>query len=258
MQAIRQLRRRDVSTRSTLISIVRWIGSRPAGFELLLFRLLKAPEWEESLPNNITMLRARLGFWSIHGFYWPFAAASQLFERSYWILWGAFVGFVAAVVLDVVDGKLARRRNEITGFGRFADPFADKIIVWSAFSILLHGLGLLWWLLVPICGIAVYDIAVSRERNRNKEMPTNRIAKLKQWPLAIGAGSLIASVPIGFGILSEGSVESVYLYQLTIALGAVCLWSALLLAGWSACIYYRSVIERVAHRLGLPLKIQFF
>ena len=44
----------------------------------------------------------------------------------------ALLLFVAASVTDLLDGKIARRNNLITDFGKFADPLADKILVLAA------------------------------------------------------------------------------------------------------------------------------
>ncbi len=41
----------------------------------------------------------------------------------------AFVLFLAAAISDIWDGYLARRRGQITDFGKLADPIADKLIV---------------------------------------------------------------------------------------------------------------------------------
>ena len=46
----------------------------------------------------------------------------------------ALLVFAAASITDALDGKIARSRNLITTFGKFADPLADKILVLAAFA----------------------------------------------------------------------------------------------------------------------------
>ena len=50
----------------------------------------------------------------------------------------SLVIFVIASVTDAIDGKLARSRNEITDFGKFLDPLADKVLVISAMACFLQ------------------------------------------------------------------------------------------------------------------------
>src|SRR5699024_2478877 len=77
-----------------------------------------------NLPNKLTLLRVVMI---------PFFVAFQLLGYRY----VALILFVAASLTDMLDGKIARKYNLITNFGKFADPLADKLLVTAAMLCLL-------------------------------------------------------------------------------------------------------------------------
>jgi CDP-diacylglycerol--glycerol-3-phosphate 3-phosphatidyltransferase len=72
-----------------------------------------------NLPNAITTLRVLLA---------PVVTV-LLFESSASVRLIAFGVFLVAALSDLVDGALARRREEITDFGKLVDPLADKLLL---------------------------------------------------------------------------------------------------------------------------------
>jgi CDP-diacylglycerol--glycerol-3-phosphate 3-phosphatidyltransferase len=107
----------------------------------------------------------------------------------WWRFW-AWVVFALAAVTDGVDGKLARRRGEITNFGKVADPIADKALTGTAF-IGLSLLGVVWWwvtivILVREIGITVLRFVIIR----HGVMPAGRGGKLKTMLQTLSLGAL--------------------------------------------------------------------
>lgn len=75
-----------------------------------------------NLPNKLTVGRIVLV---------PFLVATLLIDFPLNNL-AALLIFAIASVTDLLDGKIARKQNLITDFGKFADPLADKILVLAA------------------------------------------------------------------------------------------------------------------------------
>ena len=74
-------------------------------------------------PNKLTLMRILLVP--------PFIAFMLIDAIPFNYLWSLIL-FAVASVTDMIDGKLARKHNLVTDFGKFLDPLADKILVASA------------------------------------------------------------------------------------------------------------------------------
>ena len=75
-----------------------------------------------NLPNKLTLLRIILIPVFMGVLYWGFPGADYV----------ALAIFVIASLTDMLDGKIARKYNLVTDFGKFADPLADKMLVTAA------------------------------------------------------------------------------------------------------------------------------
>ncbi|MBQ1396372.1 MAG: CDP-diacylglycerol--glycerol-3-phosphate 3-phosphatidyltransferase [Eubacterium sp.] len=62
----------------------------------------------------------------------------------------AFVLFILASLTDMLDGKIARKYDLITNFGKIMDPLADKILVYSAFCLMVEDGTIPGWMLIVI------------------------------------------------------------------------------------------------------------
>ena len=95
-----------------------------------------------NLPNKLTMFRVILI---------PFFVFFLL--APYFEGYGNYVAvaiFIVASLTDLLDGKIARKYNLVTNFGKFMDPLADKLLVCSAMICLIE-LGLLpAWIVIII------------------------------------------------------------------------------------------------------------
>ena len=149
-----------------------------------------------NLPNTITTLRVILA---------PLVAALLLQPRASARLVAGIV-FLVAVLSDLVDGALARRRGEITDFGKLVDPIADKLLLVATlvpFWILtnnqpeLGGLpifgGIPLWTLVVFFGREIFiTILRARTARQGTVVPAMPIGKYKALAQSVFSGSMIA------------------------------------------------------------------
>ena len=83
-----------------------------------------------NLPNKLTILRVIMI---------PFFVAALLYDggANQNMRYVAAALFIIASLTDMLDGKIARKYNLVTNFGKFMDPLADKLLVCSALICLL-------------------------------------------------------------------------------------------------------------------------
>ena len=68
----------------------------------------------------------------------PFFVVFLLVDITSYDKWIALAIFVIASLTDLLDGKIARKYNLVTNFGKFMDPLADKLLVCSALICLIE------------------------------------------------------------------------------------------------------------------------
>jgi len=94
-----------------------------------------------NLPNKLTMFRVILI---------PFFIVFLLVPITPYDKWIALGIFVIASLTDLLDGKIARKYNLVTNFGKFMDPLADKLLVCSAMICLIELDRLAAWIVIVI------------------------------------------------------------------------------------------------------------
>ena len=95
-----------------------------------------------NLPNKLTLLRVAL-----IPFFVFFLLAPAFADNGKYI---ATVIFMIASLTDLFDGKIARKYNLVTNFGKFMDPLADKLLVCAALICLVDRRQLASWIVIVI------------------------------------------------------------------------------------------------------------
>ncbi len=107
----------------------------------------------------------------------------------------AFTLFFIVGLSDVLDGKIARDRNQITEFGKLLDPIADKAMLATA-TIGASILGFLSWWVTAI--FLIREIAVTTLRFaviKKGVIPASKGGKLKSFFQSFGVGFYILPLP---------------------------------------------------------------
>ena len=96
-----------------------------------------------NLPNKLTILRVIMI---------PFFVLTLLYDggENQTLRYVAAAIFIIASLTDMLDGKIARKYNLVTNFGKFMDPLADKLLVCSALICLVELKELPAWMVIVI------------------------------------------------------------------------------------------------------------
>ena len=136
--------------------------------------------------------------------------------------WPAAIVFGAAAVTDQVDGWLARRWQVESGFGKIADPLADRLMIDAAVILLWHADRLPWIALaIPARDVALvagYKLVV----RRGYEFAVNLAGKAATWLLYASLAFVL--------VTRKGTGWPLWLFWAGVALAAVALAGYLLKA----------------------------
>ena len=163
-----------------------------------------------NLPNSLTILRVLL---------LPFCAYALFKNGGDDTTWRiiAWTLFFILGLSDILDGKLARSRNQITEFGKLLDPIADKAMLATA-AIGSSLLGMMsWWitavLLIREVAVTVLRFAVIK----NGVIPASKGAKRKTFFQSFGVGFYILPLPTWLHLPRD--IFMAYAIYLTITTG---------------------------------------
>ena len=162
-----------------------------------------------NLPNKLTLFRIILvpimvivSFFDIPGSFLGISTTMWIMELI----------FIIASITDKLDGYLARKNNQVTNFGKFLDPIADKILVVAAMILFVEMGRLPAW--IPII-VLFREFIVSGYRLIAVEKSGNVIAasiwgKLKTVTQMLGL--IIALIDVNsFGKFLDGSLSGINL-----------------------------------------------
>jgi nicotinamide-nucleotide amidase len=138
--------------------------------------------------------------------------------------WFAALIFTALAATDAVDGYLARSRNEVTTFGKFIDPLADKLLVTAALVSLVELDKISAWIAIIIIsrefivtGLRLVSVA------EGKVIAASRYGKLKTiFQIAAIVGFIVKDSPLiaqVIGSIGEMALQALAWGVMGVAIG---------------------------------------
>jgi CDP-diacylglycerol---glycerol-3-phosphate 3-phosphatidyltransferase len=147
-----------------------------------------------NLPNALTVIRIFLVPLLLVVLLTTHLDSWRLFGISKEVM-GASI-FSIASLTDWLDGYLARRRKQVTGFGQWMDPLADKLLITAALIALVQ-MGLApAWMVAVILGREFYvTVLRSIVHGRGQSLPASMVGKVKLVAQVIAVLLLMLSRP---------------------------------------------------------------
>ena len=180
-----------------------------------------------NLPNKITISRIILAFiililigmdTHILGFNWPvYLIAGRITLKLNYIIAGVL--FVIASLTDMLDGKIARKYNMVTDFGKVMDAIADKVLVNGLLILLAYNRDIS--VIVPVV-IITRDIFVDSIKmvsgSKGKVVAASIAGKIKTACMMVGLTLVLFSnlpfelfgIGVGHGLVLLATCMSVY------------------------------------------------
>lgn len=189
-----------------------------------------------NLPNKLTLLRIILV---------PFFIIAMLVNFPFHYLVAGCI-FGIASVTDTLDGKIARSRNLVTDFGKFADPLADKILVLTALVCFLQ-VGLLGSFgAIPVIIVLFREFAVSGIRlvaaSSGKVVAANIWGKIKTVSQMVGI-SVIFAMQVVLEVLNAMKVSIGFISEVFYYIGNGLIWLSTVFTLISGIIYLKDNIS---------------
>jgi CDP-diacylglycerol---glycerol-3-phosphate 3-phosphatidyltransferase len=218
-----------------------------------------------NLPNYLTLARIFLVPLLVVILLTPLA--ENWFGVSSYAL--AIAIFLAASLTDILDGHLARRRNQVSNLGKLLDPIADKLLVSAALIVLVEKHLAPAWAVVVILGrefIVTGLRSVAAAEGIVIQAQTS--GKIKMWAQCVAIVALLVAGANGnppvsnfgwslptFRFWEVAEVQTAFSHLLSLSLtnndwkvfgylvGRGGLWVSVVMAGWSMYEYFRYFIS---------------
>ena len=135
-----------------------------------------------NLPNKLTVFRIFLI--PVFMLIIIFGGDAHTVAAGYTVYWSrviAAIVFAIASATDWFDGHIARSRNMVTNFGKFADPLADKMLTMTAFIYLVDlKLAPAWVVAIIVCReLAVTGLRLILAENKGQVLAAKMPGKIK-------------------------------------------------------------------------------